>query len=129
MEHQGISTDKSSICIIHTLLQSTIVDLGGFQTEAANNLTLLPTHPAYNSLNTPSTFLRDILKETVSARPDIFRDVNKAVVQIYKLLNLPVAPLHLPMGPDAVESAVRKGNLYLDAARQYAEWSTDLEVN
>lgn len=74
-----------------------------------------PPHPAYIDADKPLARLHLYTKS--AAYPE------EAARLIYKLAELENPPLHLPLGPEAVETLRNKGQGLIDIAEEYASWS------
>lgn len=101
----------------------TILELGWIATPLSERPPVIPTiHPAYNNPSLPTYKVRNFL----GGSPTHEVGPKKATIQIYKLLDLEVPPLHFPLGKDAIEGCLGQSKAYAEAAEKYASWSEDL---
>lgn len=76
---------------------------GTTRTNAVEAFQASDPHPAYIKDTLPVTMLRGALKQAIANGTD----VNKAVVQLYKVTEVENPPLRFPLGKDAID-VVRK---------------------
>ncbi|CCM04378.1 uncharacterized protein FIBRA_06552 [Fibroporia radiculosa] len=103
----------------------TLIELGGFHTNAGRNMVRLPPHPAYVDPVLKQATARSYLQ----VNPWMPGDAAKATAKIYKLTELPDPPLHLPLGKDAQEAVKRKAQSLLAMAESFSSWSEGLELD
>ncbi|KAI0642844.1 NAD-P-binding protein [Trametes meyenii] len=105
-------------------IKVTLIEPGGFQTEAVNKAAFGPEHPAYSSNpELPSSRLRRLWG--TFALPG---DPWKAVEAFYEIAALPEPPLHLPLGKDSVEFARRKAAKLTADTDKYEYFSENLDI-
>jgi len=105
-------------------IKITLLELGGFRTNAGRSMVRTSPHPAYIDMDLKQATARNYLQ----VNPRMPGDATKAAAIIYKLAALPDPPLRLPLGKDALEVVKRKGESLIASVEEYASWSEDLEL-
>ncbi|PCH43479.1 NAD(P)-binding protein [Wolfiporia cocos MD-104 SS10] len=105
-------------------IKVTLVELGGFLTNAGRNMVRIPPHPAYV----------DPVTQVPSARAYFANDPEfshpvKGVAVIYRIAAMSDPPLHFPLGGGAVKAARKKGEALIAAAAAFEPYSEGLEVD
>ncbi|PCH43480.1 NAD(P)-binding protein [Wolfiporia cocos MD-104 SS10] len=105
-------------------IKITLIELGGFKTNAGQNMLRVPTHPAYIDPVTQSHTARSYLM----INPAVPSDPIKGVNAIYRLAGIPNPPLRLPLGKDALGMVRKKGEDLIAAAELSTSFSEGLEI-
>ena len=95
------SPSSSSIPLV---TQVTIIEPGWIRTEVAPKATWSPEHPAYQNPDLPTTYIRRVGWDKVTA----WKDARRSAEAFYKVACLPDPPLHVLVGKDAINATRKK---------------------
>ncbi|OBZ77727.1 hypothetical protein A0H81_02421 [Grifola frondosa] len=105
-------------------IKITLVEPGGFQTDAHANRVATPIHPAYSSPTSPAAQTRKF----IGGNP-LPGDPKKAAEVLYKLAAFPDPPFHFPVGKDFIRASRKKVANYLADVDKFESWSEGIEVD
>ena len=86
------------------MTQVTIIEPGWIRTEVAPKATWSPEHPAYQNPDLPTTYIRRVGWDKVTA----WKDARRSAEAFYKVACLPDSPLHVLVGKDAINATRKK---------------------
>ena len=89
---------------IPLVTQVTIIEPGWIRTEVAPKATWSPEHPAYQNPDLPTTYIRRVGWDKVTA----WKDARRSAEAFYKVACLPDPPLHVLVGKDAINATRKK---------------------
>ncbi|KAF8993918.1 NAD-P-binding protein [Cyathus striatus] len=114
-----------SEALSHELLPSwnikvIILEFGCFRTQAVK-LPIVPLHPLYNGSN--SNTIRDFFAGPM----ENIADADNGAKEIYKIAGDKNAPLHIPLGFDAISAVNKKIEAIKEDVANSEKWSIDLK--
>jgi len=102
-------------------IKVSLIEPGGFNTDAFKNSAKVPMHPAYNKPGLPSVEVRKMFS------PDIdYGDPKKAVEKWYELAELADPPMRLLLGRDVASLARAQIDELLQDVNAREDWSDNL---
>ncbi|CCM06616.1 uncharacterized protein FIBRA_08895 [Fibroporia radiculosa] len=119
----SVSFSPSCRTPMHFDAQITVIEVGGFGTDAVGRIVIMPHHPAYMKPSSIVAATRSYIDNFGEEQMRQLGNPIKAAAIMFRLAAYPDPPLHFPLGKDSVATTRRKIALLAEETDKFESWS------